>query len=222
MKPKDLKYPFPWEDRKPLLLNQIFFIPDHYALHGEQKIDLPSFNQNTKIMIEYCSGNGSWVTQKALENPESSWIAVERQFERVQKIYAKVHNLGLKNLLVVCGEAKIFTHFYLSGDLIDEAYINFPDPWPKSKHAKHRLMQLEFIEELSRIIKPKGMLMVVTDDANYVEEILEKMGKNENWACRYEYPHFRTSQENYGSSYFDTLWRSKGKTIHYLKFQNEK
>src|ERR1700731_3962169 len=138
MKPKDLKRLFTFEERRPLLADQVFYVPYYYEAY--ENYALPPlcnlFGNEYPICVEYCSGNGDWILERAKLNPEKNWIAVEKRFDRVQKIWSKLKNRGISNLFVVCGEAFTFTRFYLLNGAIEEVYINFPDPWPKHCHTK--------------------------------------------------------------------------------------
>lgn len=226
MKAQDLKYPYrSWQERKPLLSQGVLFIPKYYDQHHLWEFpgweDPSIFGKQAKVCIEYCSGNGEWVIQKALENPEVCWVAVEKMFERVRKIWAKQQNYHLKNLLIVYGEALEFSRHYLPNSSIDEVFINFPDPWPKPRHAKHRLIQNSFASELARIVKEKGTSILVTDDVDYLHQIIEIM-QQEKWKSVIESPYFTTDWNDYGYSFFDDLWRRKGKKIHYTYFKNNK
>src|SRR5690348_8203245 len=129
MQPKDLRYPYPWEERRPVLHQQVLFVPPFYEKHDASA--LPAFENGRQVFIEYCSGNGAWVLQKA-SSKNAFWLAVERKFERASKIWAKMQNQRLDNLIVVCGEALTFAENYLPSNSVDKVFINFPDPWPKA------------------------------------------------------------------------------------------
>lgn len=223
MKPKNLKCPFTWEDRRPLIHDGILYVPKYYFNH--ENFVFPRwesaeiFGREAPIEVEYCSGNGDWVLQKSLENPHHNWIAVEMQFERVRKIWSKRHNLNIKNLFIVCGEALTFIRYYVPKQSFSAAYVNFPDPWPKEKHAKNRLLQEPFITELARVCKTDSIATLVTDHPIYSKSMIRSMLANPSWSACYEEPYFVTSLEGYGSSYFEALWRTKGIPIHYHQFR---
>lgn len=219
-RPKALKFPFPYQERKPLLADDVLYVPKCYEEHTlwnktELYARLSSFSS---ICLEYCSGNGTWIAEKAKENPLSLWIAVEKRFDRVQKIWAKKHNLIIPNLLIVCGEAYTFTHYYLQNSVIDEVFVNFPDPWPKQKHAKHRLIQQPFIGELIRITKPSAKVVFATDDEAYSLQMIQEMHKDSLWKSSFPPPFYTTEWDSYGASYFEDLWKSQGKLIRYMMF----
>ncbi len=220
MKPKNLRYPFPWQERRPLLVGQVFFIPEYYQDHDAAF--LPPweeiFGNTNPILLEYCSGNGSWIIEKARAHPDQNFIAVEKKFERVQKIWSKMSNGGLKNLLIIAGEALVASRCYFKTASIDAICVHFPDPWPKEKHAKNRLFQEPFVSELARIAKKGATLRAVTDDADYAGQILSAVVQSPSFTTAFPEPFYITDFPGYGTSYFEELWRSQGREIRYLEF----
>jgi tRNA (guanine-N7-)-methyltransferase len=224
MKPKNLKFPFKWEERTPQISNGVLFVPQYYDKHHEwPKDDWHSLFQNyANKNVEYCSGNGTWIIEKAKQDPEVLWIAVEKRFDRVRKIWSKKQNYNIHNLLIVCGEAYVFSRYYLNESSLDHVFVNFPDPWPKEKHAKNRLLQKNFVEELSRLVKKGGTTTLVTDDEPYSGQIIFEMCQSKLWDPCFQDPYYRTEWPGYGDSYFDQLWREKGRMIRYMQFENIK
>ncbi len=226
MKPKNLKAPFRWADRRPILEDRVLYVPIYYSEH--QSFELPSFDHPdlfgrcAPTFIEYCSGNGDWIAEKALQHPEYNWIAVEKRFDRVRKIWSKLKNHNIPNLIIACGEALPFSQYYLSDNSIAGCYINFPDPWPKGKHTKHRLFQMPFVQQISRIMQPDAKATVATDDQEWAVRISGALLKGDLFNSGFPDPYYTTEWPDYGSSFFEQLWRQKGKTIHYLQFTNRK
>jgi tRNA (guanine-N7-)-methyltransferase len=219
-----LPIPKGFANRRPVLKDFLLFIPSYYDKH--QEFEMPAlgnvFQNDNPINIEYCSGNGQWIIDKAKNNPNINWIAVEKRFDRVLKIFKKLHDNNIKNLLVVFGEALTFSNYYLTNNSIDNIYINFPDPWPKDRHAKHRLITNEFIDRLKEITIKKGCLFFATDDRDTSSLIINTCFSNKSLKSQIENPYFKTKFEGYGNSYFEKLWLDKGRTIHYMQFINEK
>lgn len=207
---KDLKIPFAWEERRPILLDRFFYIPAEYAY---SKVELPFFEESRPLVIEYCSGNGEWIGQRAMENPHFHWIAVEKKFARARKIWLKSYREKIENLLVVCGSAETFTEYY--APMAAEIYINFPDPWPKLRHAKHRLVQGPFLRSLSKIVVSGGRAVCVTDDSPYAAQMIEAFAQCPEWKFSFHVPEW----PSYGNSFFKNLWIQKGHAIHYLSHE---
>lgn len=221
MKPEDLNPLYPKEAQRIFIHDSVWYVPerseDSFIFPGWNHPDV--FGNNHPVVVEYCSGNGTWIANKAQENPNINWVAVEMKFGRVRKIWSKIKNLGLKNLIVVCGEAHLTTEKFFPSDSISDVYINFPDPWPKKRHAKNRLIQPKFADQLSRILNEGKALTFVTDDAPYSEWLIEVMGQHKDFVSAYPEPFYLTGDTNYGTSYFDQLWRSKGRSIRYHCFK---
>lgn len=220
MKPSDLKPPFVWDQRRPLIEEGIFYVPKSYEHQFDDSFVKSLFQKEQPICLEYCSGNGNWIAEKAAAHPDKNWLAVEMRFDRARKIWSKVKNLKLDNLKIVCGEGFTFTHFYLSHNFIDAIYINFPDPWPKRRHERHRIINQNFLKELSRVLKKEGKVTFVTDDKEYLEKTLQHFQKSPSFAFIEKNPYYLLDLPGYGSSFFEELWREKGKEIMYLQVVN--
>lgn len=222
MKPKNLKFPFEWEARSPLLQDDVLYVPKHYELHdvwSKKNLLGKYFSRFTSISVEYCAGNGEWIAEKAKENLNTLWIAVEKRFDRVRKIWAKKHNFSLDNLFIVCGDAFTFTKYYLPSNVVDKVFVNFPDPWPKARHAKHRVLQDCFVMEMARVVKERGEVVWVTDDAPYSLQILTEMLQAKIWYPSFSSPFYTTDWPAYGTSFFEALWKERGREIRYMKFE---
>lgn len=223
MKPEQLKPPCPRENQRILINDRVWYVPErtqtqsNFIFPGWEHVDL--FGNDHPVIVEYCSGNGAWIASKAAENPDINWVAVEMKLGRVRKIWSKIKNMGLNNLIVLSGEAHMATAHYFPADSISDIYINFPDPWPKSRHAKNRLIQPEFASQLSRILKEGKSLTCVTDDVPYSDWLISIMASHKDFISVHPKPFYLTEEENYGTSYFDQLWRSKGRVIRYHRFQ---
>lgn len=223
MRPTDLKLPYNWKTPEILIRDKVLHIPGNYE--NPHDFVFPGwysqevFEQPHPIFLEYCSGNGAWIADKAFTSKQTNWVAVERQFDRVRKIWSKAKNQELSNLFIVCGEALKATQHYFASESIDHIFINFPDPWPKRRHAKNRLIQPLFVSELWRILKFEGTWSLVTDDPTYGQQALSVGLKMRGWAPCFESPYYSTDLAGYGSSYFEELWRSQGREIRHYKFK---
>jgi tRNA (guanine-N7-)-methyltransferase len=223
MKPQDLKSPFKWEQRQIIIQDRVWYVPDQHL--SEIPFVFPgwtselTFSQEKPIYLEYCSGNGAWIASKAVEQSQYNWVGVEKKFDRTRKIWSKIKKLELNNLLTICGEGYRVTHQFFANESIDAVFINFPDPWPKKRHAKHRIVQPHFVQEVHRILKKDKLFTLVTDDEDYSRIMIDVIHRNQGFKSIFESPYFVTTYPDYGSSYFEDLWREKGKTIHYHVFR---
>jgi tRNA (guanine-N7-)-methyltransferase len=218
---KQFIYPYTYEERKPMIFDRVLFIPSYYFSH--QEFLMPEFSShelfgnNNPVHVEFCSGNGEWIVEKALKNPHINFIASEIKFYRVRKIWVKIKQLNLNNLIVAFGDANDFIKDYLKDECVEAIYINFPDPWPKEKHAKNRLIKAPFTQEMKRILKKGELAQVVTDHEEYSMQVIEEM--KSHFTPVYEEPHFIFETVEYGSSYFYRHFEEQGKKIRLMQFK---
>jgi tRNA (guanine-N7-)-methyltransferase len=102
---------------------------------------------------------------------------------------------------------------------VDQIFINFPDPWPKARHAKKRIVQDSFVREMARISKVGAETILVTDDELYSSQMSFEMMKGGLWASLLPDPFYATDWPEYGTSFFESLWKTQGKEIRYMKFK---
>ncbi len=193
MKPNDLKPAFTWAERRVMIKDRVWYVPDRcdyasFVFPGWSSPEL--FGNDKPVIVEYCCGNGIWLASKAKAHPEYNWVGVEWRYQRVRKVWSKIHNESLDNLIVLCGEACLSTSLYFPSDSLETVYINFPDPWPKTKHAKHRLFQQPFIQQLHRVLKPNSSAIIATDDAKYSKQLVAEFLKCPGFKCGFPDPHF--------------------------------
>ncbi len=206
--------PFDFANRRPYLGKGFFYIPPHYSNYSTEIFPLFDIAQGKNIFVELCSGNGEWIAEKAEKYPHIQWIAVEKRFDRAQKIWKK--GKDLPNLFVILGEGLAFLRHYIPEKSISKIYVNFPDPWPKARHAKHRLLDLPLKAELERILHPHSSITVATDDEIYRDQIVDLFSRD--WLSEFPFPNYITRWEGYGSSFFRRLWESKDKNSYFLSF----
>ena len=135
------------------------------------------FDQNStsdkKIFVELGTGKGDFISQLAEINQEIYFIGIELEATVVYAAARKVREKDLKNihLLVfnINNIEKIFDE-----DEIDRIYINFCDPWPKKRHSKRRLTNINFLEKYRRILKPNGEIFFKTDNRGLFDYSLEQ------------------------------------------------
>ena len=124
-----------------------------------------------EIVCEIGSGMGEASSQIAFENPESGYLAVEVHKPGIGALLIRANNLGIKNLRVINEDIYLVLRDYTPDSSFDAFHIFFPDPWPKRRQHKRRLLSPEFIETLAAKLKPGGRINVATDWQPYAKEI---------------------------------------------------
>jgi tRNA (guanine-N7-)-methyltransferase len=111
---------------------------------------------------------GLFLVEMARLHPGRNFLGIERQGERVEKTQKKIRLLGLSNAAVVRADG-LEALKSIPPDSVDCIHVLFPDPWPKRRHSSRRLVQAGFLDRCLAILKPGGLLRLVTDDQNYAD-----------------------------------------------------
>ena len=226
MKPKDCVF-FDHVDSKGYLSDdyKLFFMP-----YSEERIDPEHVKRccelsysviDTDIVcLELCSGNGHWLIEKALKYPNIHWIAVEKKWSCVKKILSKMHNHNVTNITIFCTDAQLI-YESIPKAYIHDVFINFPDPWPKAKHAKHRIVGDALLQHLPTFLKDHGRLVFATDDSDNAQRTRDRIQESGEFTDVSTHSYFNDIHKRYGDSTFRDLWLSHGKEIHYVIHQKQ-
>ena len=124
------------------------------------------------VSLEIGSGFGQTVSHLAQTNPQTQFIACEVFIDGISAICSKIEENALQNIRIYKNDARILLEEISNGRL-ESIYLLFPDPWPKKKHHKRRILTDEFLAEIKRVMKPRGKLWIATDDHSYQEWMIE-------------------------------------------------
>jgi tRNA (guanine-N7-)-methyltransferase len=142
-----------------------------------ERIELPPlFARPQPLEVELGCGDASFLVEYARRNPEKNFIGVERLLGRIQKLDKKGRRIGLTNTRGVRIESAYFLEFLLPPHSATALHIYFPDPWPKKKHQRHRLIGETFPTLARQALAPGGTVFLRTDDADYFQQMNEVFG----------------------------------------------
>lgn len=134
--------------------------------------DLPAlFPAATRRVIEIGFGNGEATLELAQAEPQTGFLGIEVHPPGVGHLLAGLHKAGLANLRVLRHDA-VEVIEALAPATVDAVHVFFPDPWPKKRHHKRRLLQRGFLLSLARVLKPGGLFYLATDWDEYAEQVL--------------------------------------------------
>ena len=131
------------------------------------------FGQVQPVEVELGSGDGWFLAQWAAANPDRNCLGVERLLGRLRKLDRKAQRARLANVRLMRIEAAYFLEYLLPPRSVSTLHVYFPDPWPKRKHRRHRLINDRFPELASRVLVPQGAVYLRTDDADYFAQMRE-------------------------------------------------
>ena len=145
------------------------------------------FPKQQPLEVELGAGDGSFLARYAQLHPERNFLGVERLLGRLRKIDRKGLRAGLDNLRLIRIEASYLIQYLLPRESVVAVHVYFPDPWPKRKHRKNRLVNSAFVETLAKVLPPGGSVFLRTDDADYFAQMTEVFGANSAF-CPLETP----------------------------------
>lgn len=129
------------------------------------------FGRSAPVEIEIGFGKGRFLLAAAAHWPDTNWLGIEYAGPCVQLVAERAAKRGLRNIRLIRADAAL-TVEDLPDSSIRACHIYFPDPWPKKRHRKRRLIKQPFVERLFRTIAPGGWLHLATDFEDYFAEIV--------------------------------------------------
>ncbi|BAW80741.1 tRNA (guanine-N(7)-)-methyltransferase [Candidatus Nitrosoglobus terrae] len=145
---------------------------------GAGYLDLTAiFSRQIPLILEIGFGNGESIAQQAYTTPEVNFLGIEVYRPGVGQLLAQLKAKELKNVRLINEDALKVLQYHLPDQSLDGAQIFFPDPWPKKRHHKRRLIQLPFIDLLWHKIKPNGWIHLATDWQDYAIQMMEALSQ---------------------------------------------
>ncbi len=134
----------------------------------EEKTPIPAhFGNDQPLEVDVGSGKGRFILARAAEHPDTNYWGLDRQFGRILRTARKAHRLGLQNVRLARVDAVQGIESLLPDGSVTTFYIFFPDPWPKRRHHRRRLICPEFLDLLHRKMTASGCVHFATDHQDY-------------------------------------------------------
>jgi len=146
----------------------------------ESPIDLTHyFPKAEAVIMEIGFGMGEGTAIIAKDFPQNGFLGVEVHPPGVGKLMAKAEEFGVGNLRIIERDVHEVFHYMIADHSLDGVHLFFPDPWPKKRHNKRRIVNANFLEILSKKLKPTGFIHIATDWFPYAEVIQESFANSE-------------------------------------------
>jgi tRNA (guanine-N7-)-methyltransferase len=173
------------------------------------------FGNDRPIELEIGSGKGTFLLAESLARPEVNFLGIE--YARRYWIFAadRLRRAGRANVRLVLAEASAFVRDFLETESLQAVHIYFPDPWPKTRHRRRRLIQPAFLELLLPKLKPGGRLAIATDHLDYFQQIFESVKRSPLVAVDFATTRAALENEAVGSN-FERKYRKEGRSIYKL------
>jgi len=158
-------------------------LADKYLIpfQKDPKLDIGlTFGNNQPTYVEIGFGMGDTTVSIAKNHPQYNYIGVEVHPPGVGRALRLTDEANLSNLRIIEHDAAEVVQQMLEQNSLSGIHVFFPDPWPKKRHHKRRLINDEFIQILTSLLIPSGYLHIATDWEEYADEILETLQSNQN------------------------------------------
>jgi tRNA (guanine-N7-)-methyltransferase len=156
---------------------------DQYAIEIKSELILNQiFPEKTKVIMEIGSGMGEATAQIAKANPEVGYVAVEMHSPGLAALLILINQMELENIRLIREDATYLLANHIPDNSLDGIHLLFPDPWPKNRQHKRRMVQSEFIEMVGRKLKPGGFIHIATDWQPYADWIKVRFDKSDSFS----------------------------------------
>ena len=182
---------------------------DHNTINFEKE-----FGRQAPCIFEIGFGMGDSLVSMAQAHPENNYLGIDVHRPGLGNLLKKIEANEISNVRVLCGDAVEVLKNNIANDSLNAIYLFFPDPWPKKKHHKRRIVQSEFVQLVRSKLKTGGVFHMATDWENYAEHMVEVMLSAEGFANKgnesgfVERPEYRplTKFENRGIKLGHGVW----------------
>jgi tRNA (guanine-N7-)-methyltransferase len=194
------------------------FIPEESLAAGADPARL--FTRERPLALEIGCGIGDFIVQRAKQQPETNFLAIDIYNKGCHKTCKKVDAAQLDNVRVARLEARYLLTRYLPRECLSAIYINCPDPWPKKRHRDRRLVNREFLQLAFHSLRPGGDLYFSTDFDDYAAQVAGIFPSLEGYRnclsapCALELPGYPISK--YMRRFLD-----QGQPIHFIHYRKK-
>lgn len=183
-----------------------YFVINPKDYHGKWALEV--FKNNNPIHIEIGCGKGQFMMGLAKHFPDINFIAIEKYDSVLVRCLEKVSQDDIPNLKLVLLDALMLKEVFDKGE-VEEIYLNFSDPWPKTRHAKRRLTSYIYLDIYRNILASDGAIIQKTDNRSLFESSLESLSQNDWYLTNISLDLHKTDLFNITTEYEDK-WSPKG------------
>ena len=180
---------------------------------GFIRVDLAElFGNGNPVVIEIGSGKGRFLIASAMEEPQRNFIGIEKSLHYYRVIRDRVLKRGLRNVRLINNDAFLVLQKMLDDNSVSEIHIYFPDPWPKRREQKRRIIRPEALSEIRRVLRKDGSGIYVTDHREYFEAAAPLIAQFFRTETRIPQP------EDPPRTNYEAKYRAEGREIYEVRF----
>lgn len=178
------------------------------------------FNNNNPIYVEIGMGKGDFILGNAVKNPDINYLGIEKFEGVILQAVKKAEELQLSNVKLICMDAEKLEEVFALGE-VDKLFLNFSDPWPKSRHAKRRLTHEHFLNVYLKIIKKEAEIEFKTDNKDlFAFSLISINQQHWNFLDVSLDLHSELERGEIIMTEYEKKFHALGHPIYYLKFNH--
>jgi tRNA (guanine-N7-)-methyltransferase len=170
------------------------------------------FRNDHPVIVEIGSGKGRFLIASATEQPETNFIGIEKSLHYHRVIRDRITKRGLRNVRLINYDAIPVLQKMFADDSVTEVHIYFPDPWPKRREQKRRIIRPDALSEIRRVLVPGGYGIYVTDHREYFERAAPLIAQFFRAETRIPGP------EDPPRTNYEAKYRAEGREIFEVRF----
>ncbi len=185
-------------------------------LKRNKKISIMDYMEKQKYFLEIGCGWGEVAIELAKENPNTGFVLLEKKINRVSHILREIKKNEITNIKIIVLNINWFFEQIFSENQFSEILLNFPDPWPKLRHRKHRSFTVEFTNSILKFLCPKGRFRFATDHGGYGRSTIRLL-RNNTFSEMGSFA-FSLQRPDLPVSFFENLKIKENKKLYYIEF----
>jgi tRNA (guanine-N7-)-methyltransferase len=179
------------------------------------------FGNDQPLALEIGCGVGDFMLKTALDQPETNFIAIDFYNKGCYKSCRRLDRHGVSNVRVLRDEARLFVTDRIPKKSLSAIYINCPDPWPKKRHRKRRLVNREFVEFLLDYMVPGADFFFATDFVDYGEDVAQMLPEVAALENMFAPDQYRHDFPGYHLSKYMRKFMAEGKSIYFVHYKKQ-
>ncbi|MGI9431042.1 MAG: tRNA (guanine(46)-N(7))-methyltransferase TrmB [Myxococcota bacterium] len=169
------------------------------------------------LVVELGFGRGEFLMDLAAQEPDVAFLGVDYSHKRVWKLARRLAVTPLKNVRALEARAEDVVAA-LPVATVRTFVVNFPDPWPKFRHQRRRMLQAPFVAELAARLVPDGILEVATDHEGYAQQIDKVLAAEPGLENVLDVP-YRDDVPGRRVTAYEAAWRAEGRNLHFWTYR---
>ena len=196
-----------------------FTVEDPYFVDvDERPVWQDQFGNSQPIKLEIGFGMGDFLIEMAKREPQSNFVGIDFSQGGVRKLLVRIKNLHLNNIRVVYGDVREKIPLLFHDDELNTVYLNLPDPWPRKRHFKRRLVKPGLVKLIARKLAPKGHVYLATDSEPYAREMLEYLNAEPLLQNKNPQSGILENRDYLPKTKYEKSFIYAGDKIHYLEY----